>query len=146
MNTTSIAKPGEIAESFGQYCARAKPILIGALQQAGAARVCISYDGYGDDGAVGDIVAAARDNGNADISGALDYPTHCDWNNVTRMSRGSLHAALTDFAEVTLAHFYGGWEDNDGALGEIEIDVDAGSLVLTHSTRLMTTEQERTQL
>lgn len=146
MNTTSIAKPREIAESFEEYCARAKPILIGALQKVGAARVCIYYDGYGDQGAVGDIVAAGRDNGDADISEELDYSTFDNWYSVTRMARGSLQAALTDFAEIAISHHYRGWENNGGAIGEINIDVEAGSFVILHTVRVSTTEDHRIEL
>jgi hypothetical protein len=88
MDTINLPEPDEITATFEEYCVRAKPILIGALQKAGAARVCIYYDGYGDQGAVGDIVAAMRDNDTADLSDELDYPTYDNWYSVTRMAQG----------------------------------------------------------
>ena len=146
MIINDLSKPAEIAESFGEYCARAKPILIGALEKVAVARVCIYYDGYGDQGAVGDIVATTSDNEDADISEDLDYPTYDNWSSVTRKTRGSLHAALTDFAEIVISHHYRGWENNEGAIGEINIDVQAGSFRIVHSTRVMTTENEQIEL
>lgn len=146
MNLGNLSKPAEISESFEEYCARAKPILVGALEKAAVARVCIYYDGYGDQGAVGDIVAAARDNEDSDISEELDYPTYENWRSVTRMRRGSLHAALTDFAEIAIAHHYRGWENNEGAIGEIDIDVQAGSFLIAHTSRMMTTENKQIEL
>jgi hypothetical protein len=53
---------------------------------------------------------------------------------------------LTDFAEIAISHHYRGWENNGGAIGEINIDVETGGFVLLHSVRVSTTEDHRIEL
>lgn len=143
MAAISIPKPAGIAESFEDYCARAKPVLIGALAGLGAAHALIRYDGYGDQGAAEEVTALLPTASVADLSGEIDYPTRDDWTGVTRMARASLESALTDFAEIVLAHHYCGWENGDGAVGTIEIHVADDSVVVEHAIRVMTTEGDR---
>ena len=140
MATSSIAKPAEIAESFEDYCARAKQVQISVLAGLGATHASIRYDGYGDQGAVEEVTAFLPDASVADLSGEIDYPTYETWTGVTRATRASIECALTDFAEMVLAHYYGGWENGQGAVGTIEIDVDDNQVAVEHAIRVMTTE------
>jgi hypothetical protein len=145
MDTNTIPKPAEITESFEDYCARVKPVLIGALAGLGATHASIRYDGYGDQGAVEEVSAFLPDESAADLSGEIDYPTYETWTCVTRATRASLECALTDFAEIILAHHYCGWENGDGAVGTIEIDVADDCVVVEHAIRVMTTEGDRVE-
>ena len=58
----------------------------------------------------------------------------------------TLETALDRFATEALESLHGGWENGDGALGTLVIDVTAGIATLEHSTRYIATETETHEL
>ncbi len=118
-----------------------KTVLFNALAQAGSATVLVQFDGYGDSGQIEDISAHAA----PDI--AVDLP---DGNlDIARIEYGSLeiiHQTMSVketvefFAYDFLEETHGGWENNEGAYGDILFDVAERTITLNYNERIETSE------
>jgi hypothetical protein len=91
------------------------------LMKMNVAEVRMSYDGYGDSGRVEGVIATRE--GEDD---AIELPTDV---------RDQLIAA----AETLLPD---GWENNEGAFGELALDVRNRSLTREHNWRVESTEYD----
>lgn len=83
------------------------------LAELGVEKVVISYDGYGDSGTVEPPIAYCGDE-SIELS-------------------DELKETLTDTADANLPC---GWEINDGAFGELTLDVQARKLTREHNWRV----------
>ncbi len=124
-----------------------KQAVIVPLRQAGIARVEIRFDGYGDSGAIEEIVC--RDaTGEAlacpDIAIEIRPGDTSDESGEVRHE--PLRAALESLGYLALERHHPGWEINDGATGELDIDVAAASFMLECSLRYTATEDHSTEL
>lgn len=124
-----------------------KRAVITPLRQAGIARVEIRFDGYGDSGAIEEI-------GCLDAAGeafacpeiAVDIAS-CDGSDEPGECRQELlRAALESLGYLALERHHPGWEINDGASGELVIDVAAASFMLECSLRYTGYEDHSTEL
>lgn len=97
------------------------------LQDAGVARVFIQYDGCGDSGQIEGITLN-------DASGAV-MPV----DTVSAALQEELANLLYDLLEVR----HPGWENNDGAFGELEWDLSTNDLQHSHNSRF--TDYETTE-
>jgi len=61
-------------------------------------------------------------------------------------SNESLAAALESFAYDALSDLHGGWQDNEGAYGELIIDVATGKATLDFNARIIESINTTTQL
>jgi len=112
-----------------------KAVLLPALSVAGASVVVATFDGSADSGQIENVEAKAGDT-------VIELPDRAielacaDWNgpDLQRCST-SLRDAVETLAWDILSSTYGGWENNDGAYGEIVFDVGAGEIRLEFNQR-----------
>ena len=96
--------------------------ILGQLRHLGVTEVTAEYDGYGDSGNIEGMVLTPQ----MEIEAYLDMQ-------------------LTDFLWDVAYNEHPGFENNDGAFGEVTWDVTADKIRLTHNTRFTdyeTTEHE----
>src|SRR3546814_5388753 len=63
-----------------------------------------------------------------------------------RSSALQLEDALSSFAENAVCDHHGGWENGEGAYGEIVIDVASGGVTITHNARFIDYDTTETEL
>lgn len=133
----------EVAEAIQQL----KAAIIPRLQEVGIARVEIRFDGCGDSGAVEecvcldaagaviacpDVTLQEGEAGKADGAGSKEQQ--------------SLGQALEQLTYLALERHHLGWEINDGACGELVIDVAEATFVLDCSLRFTATDDHSSEL
>jgi hypothetical protein len=145
--TDLTARQAERAARVDAALQRLKAAIVPPLREAGIATVEVRFDGYGDSGAVEDILCldSARQ--------ALVCPEialesvrdgDLDANGEARPE--SLRAALESLAYLALERHHPGWEINDGACGQLVIAVPEGSFMLECSLRYTAHEDRSTAL
>lgn len=118
---------------------RLKAAIIAPLRNAEIARVEIRFDGCGDSGAVEECV----------FSDAVGASVPCPEVTIDCAGEGddqSLNSALEQLTYLALERHHPGWEINDGACGELVIDVAALSFVLDCQLRYTVTDDHSTDL
>ena len=98
-------------------------------------RIHVSFDGEGDSGQINNITAYAGDTKIQMPSQELEV--HCaHWGSHTLQTTVKpLDTAVEDLCYDFLSHEHDGWENNDGAFGEFEIDVATRSVKLEFNAR-----------
>lgn len=120
----------------------AKRRMLAVLKRRGITSVSIYYDGEGDSGQIAAVGATDAQNRPANLLAPVRialraakpdrYPT--------------LEDALEDFAWSLLAHYHGGFEDNDGGFGTIHIDVAKRSVCIEHNHRVIDVLETTTEV
>jgi hypothetical protein len=109
-----------------------KASIIEALKSAGITRVTIEFDGSGDDGGICSTICDGA------VKDVPQVPVN-EWQpgekNTLAGLETSLPTAIENFAYALLEHTEAGWENNEGAYGDIVIDVDANTVTHTHNAR-----------
>ncbi len=124
-----------------------KQAVIPCLRQAGIAKVEIRFDGCGDSGAVEEIVCLdAADSALACPETVLDPIPNDRPDEADLVDPVLLPAALESLAYLALERHHPGWENNDGAGGQLEIDVEEASFVLECNVRFTDYNQHYTEL
>src|SRR5580658_1967264 len=100
------------------------PVAAEQLKAAGVARVDISYDGCGDSGQIEDVRYFDANRKMMELPGTLT------------ITEDALRELFYDLLETRHA----GWENNDGAFGEFEWDLNADTLKHSHSERYVECE------
>lgn len=126
--------------------AKAKAAFCPILVAHGIVKVTIDYDGGGDEGQVHAITYFTADNQEIDAP-----PVHCDryvtdFHGTITADQALVNDALDSFAYEALAAFHGGWENGEGACGEISIDTIHQSATLDHNVRVIELEHSSTEL
>ena len=120
--------------------AHCKAAILPLLATAGIARVTIEYNGEGDEGQIHDIQAFDAQSRPIDLP-AVDCEQHLlQYGGSVDVSVVALVDALENFADTALEALHDGWENGDGAFGEVEIDVALGTATLTHNSRYISTD------
>lgn len=124
-----------------------KTVILPRLQEAGIVRVEIRFDGCGDSGAVEECICLDA----AGASIACPDVTLQEAGAHTADGAGSeqLHSlgqALEQLTCLALERHHPGWEINDGACGELVIDVPEATFVLDCSLRFTATDDHSTEL
>jgi hypothetical protein len=137
-----------------------KQRLLKTLESAGITWVTVTFEGSGDSGAIEEVNYTWLDTVQDDTTRELARALKIDW----YVSQGSrydanqnswvrewelcqkpLDTALEDFIYSLLERDFGGWVDNDGAYGTVEIDVLSKEINLEFNERYTTTNlHERT--
>lgn len=133
----------QVAEEIQQL----KVAILPRLQDAGIARVEIRYDGCGDSGAVEEC--ACLDAAGAGIPCPDVTLLEGEADSVDRTGSRepqSLGHALEQLTYLALERHHPGWEINDGACGELVIDVTEATFVLDCSLRFIATDDHSTEL
>ena len=124
-----------------------KVAILPRLQDAGIARVEIRFDGCGDSGAVEEC--ACLDAAGAGIPCPDVTLLEGEAGSVDRTGSRepqSLGQALEQLTYLALERHHPGWEINDGACGELVIDVAEATFVLDCSLRFIATDDHSTEL
>lgn len=115
------------------------------LSDCGVRTVAIVYDGGGDEGQIERVDALG-----ADVAIELpDVPAlerGLEFDGTTYVNDTTLVKALETFGYEILEAVHDGWEINDGAYGELTIDVAALTASLEHSTRYIAVETDTLEL
>jgi len=124
-----------------------KGAVISPLRTAGVARVEIRFDGCGDSGAIEEFVCYDAANKSVPCPEAGVEPFREERSDPDAgTDRSSLAAALESLAYLALERHHPGWELNDGAYGELVIDVAEASFTLDCSLRFTAADDHSTEL
>ena len=129
---TQAAAPPELAIRLmlGEICAVLTPL--------GIANVTISYDGAGDEGQIENTVLIDPDNNQADMPEGNCRSWEIAYRGDPVEQTVSIADAIEAFGNEMLAAHHPGWENNDGAFGDLTIDVHQRRAELDHSSRYIT--------
>lgn len=110
-------------------------IMIG-LVNAGIKKVCVSYDGGGDSGAIEAIkISTNSDTDFDDLQGWTSDATDLnDYNS-------ELYTLLEDYCQEMLLNDIEDWWNNDGGFGHVNIDVEEGTYEIQNSIRVTDYEE-----
>lgn len=124
-----------------------KAAVLPCLQNSGIARVEIRFDGCGDSGAVEECVcldAAGASIACTDVTLQEGGVSKADDAGSEQLQ--SIGQALEQLTYLALERYHPGWEINDGACGELVIDVAEATFVLDCSLRFTATDDHSTEL
>ncbi|MFG1404154.1 DUF6878 family protein [Xanthobacter sediminis] len=117
-----------------------KAALLNALALAGVTRVIVSFDGYGDSGQIENVEAQAGDDPVTMPSTAIEI-AEAVWDQAEpKRSSVSVAAAVESLVYGVLEKTHCGWENNDGAYGDVIFDVAEGAITLDYNERYTSSE------
>lgn len=117
-----------------------KAALLNALALAGVTRVVVSFDGYGDSGQIENVEAQAGDDA-VTMPGAAIEIAEAVWDQAEpKRSSVSIATAVESLAYDVLEKTHCGWENNDGAYGDVIFDVEEGTITLDYNERYTASE------
>jgi hypothetical protein len=117
-----------------------KATLFNALTLAGVTRVVVSFDGYGDSGQIENVEAQAGGDP-VTIPGAAIEIAEAVWDQTEpRHSSVGIAEAVERLAYDVLEKTHCGWENNDGAYGDIVFDVEEETITLDYNERYTASE------
>lgn len=117
-----------------------KATLLQALDVAGVTKIVVTFDGYGDSGQIEDVQAQAGD-GDVTMPGSVIEIMAAVWGQTEpERSTVSIAAAVESLAYDVLERTHCGWENNDGAYGDIVFDIAAHTITLDYNERYTATE------
>jgi hypothetical protein len=117
-----------------------KTTLLNALSQAGVTPVTLSFDGYGDSGQIENIDVRAGEDDVTMPAATIEIAESVWGEAEPKRSSVSLAAAVESLAYDVLERTHCGWENNDGAYGDIVFDVAEGVITLDYNERYTATE------
>ncbi len=117
-----------------------KDALLNALALAGVTRVVVSFDGYGDSGQIENVEAQAGDDPATMPAAAIEIAEAVWDHDEPGRSSVSIAAAVESLAYDVLERTHCGWENNDGAYGDIIFDVAEGVITLDYNERYTASE------
>jgi hypothetical protein len=117
-----------------------KAAVFTALTAAGITQIIVSFDGYGDSGQIEDISAKSGDESLPVPEGEIEILDAAWPQSELRQSSVSLHTAVENLAYDVLAQTHCGWENNDGAYGDIIFDAAARTITLDYNERYTESE------
>jgi hypothetical protein len=133
----------KVAEEIQQL----KTVILPRLQEVGIARVEIRFDGCSDSGAVEECVCLDA------VGAEIECPDVTLQEGEAHAAEGagseqlqSLGQALEHLTYLALERHHPGWEINDGACGELVIDVAEATFVLDCSLRFTATDDHSTEI
>lgn len=114
-----------------------KTVLFDALARHGITTVTVEFDGYGDSGQIEDIAVTAGDQPAALPDETIPL-ARAEWDvpgivHVTHSVREAIETLVYDLLQQTHA----GWENSDGAYGDITFDVTERTITLDYNERHM---------
>ncbi len=117
-----------------------KAALLNALALAGVTRVVVSFDGYGDSGQIENLEAQAGDDA-VTMPGEVIEIAEAVWDQAEpKRSTISIAQAVESLAYDVLEKTHCGWENNDGAYGDIVFDVEEETITLDYNERYTASE------
>lgn len=147
-----LTQPGDAALSEDERIAANRAAIFAALTADEVLRAIASYTGSGDDGGPEGVRFELPDGGTLDeIPSAPQYRAASSWADGAWHSKlvledKSLEDAITDLAMEIVERHFGGWENGDGASGEVVFDATDGSVVIEHRAYFIDSEYSEVRL
>ena len=117
-----------------------KTALLDALAFAGVTRVVVSFDGYGDSGQIENVEARAGEDP-VTMPGVAIEIAEAVWDQAEpKRSFISIAEAVESLAYDVLEKTHCGWENGDGAYGDVIFDVAEGAITLDYNERYTASE------
>ena len=117
-----------------------KAALLNALALADVTRVVVSFDGYGDSGQIENVEAQAGDDV-VTMPGAAIEIAEAVWDQTEpKRASVSISDAVESLAYDVLEKTHCGWENGDGAYGDVIFDVAEGVITLDYNERYTASE------
>lgn len=145
-NLVATMAPFEVSQLARQTLstttmAQNKEALFAAMRVAGITEIILTFDGAGDSGQIEDIGARRGDAVVPIPDLAITLARVCWSISEISTSSMSLSEAVETLAYDLLSDSHGGWENCDGAFGELHFDAEAGTILLDYSERFTSSEQ-----
>ncbi len=145
---TESAQPSE-----EERIAANRTAIFSALRDEGVLRAAVTYTGSGDSGGPEGVRFEMPDGPQKldEMPMAPQYVVSCQyvnsaWRNTTSLDDRPLDDALTDFAMDAVEQHFGGWENEDGASGEVVFDATASTVVIEHNSYFIDSEYSETRV
>lgn len=117
-----------------------KTALLNALEIAGVTRVVVSFDGYGDSGQIENVEARAGEDP-VTMPGVAIEIAEAVWDQTEpKRASVSISDAVESLAYDVLEKTHCGWENGDGAYGDVIFDVAEGAITLDYNERYTASE------
>lgn len=117
-----------------------KSTLFNALESASVTKIIVTFDGYGDSGQIESVEVRTGDDDTA-MPGAMIEMAQAVWGQPEpERSTVSIATAVESLAYDVLQRTHCGWENNDGAYGDIVFDVAERAIMLDYNERYTATE------
>jgi hypothetical protein len=117
-----------------------KAVLLNALALAGVTQVVVTFDGYGDSGQIENVEVRAGDDDIAMPAAEIEIAEAVWGQSEPERSTVSLATAIESLAYDVLERTHCGWENNDGAYGDIIFDVAEHRITLDYNERYTSSE------
>lgn len=114
--------------------------LFDALETAGVTSVDVLFDGQGDSGQIEGTTAYAGELEVKLPSAMIQYTDVEFFGTSTTTSEITVDDAIDRLVYAVLEETHGGWENNDGAYGEVTFNVEARTIHLEFNERYTATE------
>jgi len=139
-NSDNTADPGfpcldALDAAEAEQFALNKATLLSALALAGVTHVVVSFDGYGDSGQIEDIEARNGDDPVPMPGAMIELLEDVSAQSEAQRSTVKIEVAVESLAWDVLEGTHSGWENDQGAYGEIVFDVAANSITLDYNQR-----------
>ena len=117
-----------------------KATLLNALTLAGVTHVVVSFDGYGDSGQIENVEAQTGHNPVTMPAAAVEI-AEAVWDQAEpKRSTVGIAEAVESLAYDVLEKTHSGWENSDGAYGDIIVDAEEETITLDYSERYTASE------
>lgn len=117
-----------------------KATLFSALERVGVTRIVVTFDGYSDSGQIENVEAKAGDDDMTMPNAMIEFATTVWGQPKPERSSVTVTAAVESLAYDALERTHSGWENNDGAYGDIIFDVADYSITLDYNERYTASE------
>ncbi len=117
-----------------------KAVLLNALALTGVTHVVVTFDGYGDSGQIESVEARAGDSDIAMPSASIEIAEAVWGQSEPKRSTVGIATAIESLAYDVLERTHCGWENNDGAYGDITFDVAEHTITLDYNERYTASE------
>lgn len=132
----AITRPKLQAELFTLN----KAALLNALALAGVTRVVVSFDGYGDSGQIENVEVQIGADQVAMPTAVIEI-AEAVWDQAEqKRSTVGIAEAVESLAYDVLEKTHCGWENSDGAYGDVIFDTEEGTITLDYNERYTASE------
>lgn len=119
-----------------------KAVLLNALALAGVTQVIVTFDGYGDSGQIEKVEVRAGDDHIAMPADTVEIAEVVWGQSEPKRSSVSIATAVESLAYDVLEKTHCGWENDDGAYGDITFDVAEHTITLDYNERYTASEND----
>lgn len=117
-----------------------KGVLLEALASAAVTHVVVTFDGYGDSGQIENVEVRTGDDAIPMPEGTIETAEALWGQSEPERSIVAIATAVESLAYDVLERTHCGWENSDGAYGDITFDVAAHAITLDYNERYTATE------